>query len=223
MEKKKCLDCEIEKLINEFTINRRNKDGHGPLCKSCERIRRHGDLKQLAITKIEKAKSRWVDLPGEIWKRVIEFPNYEVSNKGRVRNPKIWKLMTGVQEKTGYVSIAFSKDKHQTKRRLGRVVAETFIRSPKAEEQVNHKDANKANNCADNLEWVTGDENMLHARPRCKRGSEHPMSKLIESDVRYIKDELAKGTSKFVLAEKFSVTERTIRNVRSNRHWQHVK
>lgn len=55
-------------------------------------------------------------------------------------------------------------------RLVHRLVAETFIeeREPMADEvdfkfQVNHKDGNKLNNRANNLEWVTGSENRIHA------------------------------------------------------------
>lgn len=44
-----------------------------------------------------------------------------------------------------------------------RVIAKTFIPNPENKPQVNHIDGDIFNNRADNLEWVTGQENMLHA------------------------------------------------------------
>ena len=43
------------------------------------------------------------------------------------------------------------------------LIATHFIDNPKNLPQVNHKDGNKLNNSMDNLEWVTAQENTIHA------------------------------------------------------------
>lgn len=46
---------------------------------------------------------------------------------------------------------------------LHRAIACTFCENPNGYKEVNHKDGNKKNNCASNLEWVTRSMNVKHA------------------------------------------------------------
>lgn len=97
----------------------------------------------------------------EIWKSVPWNQNYEVSNQGRLR--RLFKgghiPRRGTITKKGYVVVDMCSKKHK----LHRVVAIVFIENPLNLPQVNHKDCNKQNNSASNLEWVTDDENKKHA------------------------------------------------------------
>ena len=85
------------------------------------------------------------------WKRVIEFPQYEVSNTGLVRKgAKIKKCRINSH---GYPSAVLYENGRKKNVPVHRLVAIAFISNPDNLPQVNHKDENKQNNNVKNLEW----------------------------------------------------------------------
>lgn len=101
----------------------------------------------------------------EQWKTAVyngeTFSNYEVSNKGNVRNAKTKRLRTP-QVKRGYLQLGLSRKNSKDKWILvHRLVACTFIENDDIENktQVNHIDENPLNNSVENLEWSTPKEN----------------------------------------------------------------
>ena len=100
----------------------------------------------------------------EYWKDAVGFEGrYEISSLGRVRN-KETKHILKTQGKHGYRRINLTDGSGKSKNcSVHRMVAMAFIDNPENKPQVNHIDGDHANNCVDNLEWVTAEENFLHA------------------------------------------------------------
>jgi len=74
------------------------------------------------------------------------------------------KQLTPDKGPKGYARVTLSKN-HKTKRFLvHRLVGKAFVNNPNNCPCINHKDNDPSNNCADNLEWVTHSENMIHAQ-----------------------------------------------------------
>lgn len=109
----------------------------------------------------------------EEWRKIKDFPDYEVNNFGNVRSCDRYR-MTGfgsrlikgqvlrpnINKKRGgyaYISLCHGSKHHSYK--VHRLVAEAFIPNPEMKPFVNHIDCNPANNRVDNLEWVTAQEN----------------------------------------------------------------
>lgn len=99
----------------------------------------------------------------EIWKDVSGFEGmYQVSNLGRVkslRNKKPLIMRTHVNN-SGYEMVRFSVKGKTYNFTVHRLVAREFCDGHTEGMVVNHKDANRLNNIADNLEWVTQKENV---------------------------------------------------------------
>lgn len=99
----------------------------------------------------------------DTWSKINGFPNYSVSKNGEVRNDTTGKTKTPYKGTTGYYNVDLYNDGERTKMRVHRLVGEAFVDNPDSKPQINHKDGNKLNNNAANLEWVTASENMRHA------------------------------------------------------------
>lgn len=103
----------------------------------------------------------------EIYRPIKDNPRYMVSNRGQITNPRTGELLKPKKnKKTGYLSIQLRKSTNSKCKEylIHRLVAETFCnRETEKHNEVNHKDGNKENNDARNLEWVTRNQNLRHA------------------------------------------------------------
>ena len=114
----------------------------------------------------------------EIWKDIANYEGrYQVSNLGRV------KTQSGIIRRTkrnnrGYVQISLSKNGHDSYFLLHRLVAQSFISNPNNFPQVNHKDEDKSNNMAENLEWCTNAYNRHYGTGICRMASHHDYQEL---------------------------------------------
>lgn len=104
----------------------------------------------------------------EVWKIIKDYPNYIVSNLGRVKNSK-GRILKLCLIKDGYYQLCLSKDGISRHHLIHRLVAEAFIPNPNNYPIINHKDENPSNNCAENLEWCTHKYNMNYGNCNKRR------------------------------------------------------
>lgn len=115
----------------------------------------------------------------EEWRSIGGYEGlYEVSNFGQVRSlDRVIKrdsLQGDLQKRgqikkahvtpKGYLRMQLAKDGEQKNFLVHRLVANAFLPSAVLESnEINHKDGNKRNNRAKNLEWVTSQYNLQHS------------------------------------------------------------
>ena len=98
----------------------------------------------------------------EIWKDKKDYEgHYQVSNCGRVKSIKFGKerILKLITDKCGYLKVNLYKNNIKKEYFVHRLVAEAFIPNTENLPEVNHKDENKLNNNAENLEWCDREYN----------------------------------------------------------------
>lgn len=118
----------------------------------------------------------------EVWKDIPGYEGlYQISNLGRVKSLARYvqnhsgtqylreeQLKTPSERKKrgaqqGYLALMLYRDNKGQNCYVHRLVAEVFLPNPQNKQTVNHKNGNKHDNRAENLEWSTYAENNGHA------------------------------------------------------------
>ena len=163
--------------------------------------------------------------------RVPTAEDYVINEAGTVIRIRTKKEIKPHPNKKGYLQVCLTGHKSY---RIHRLVAELFVSNPDQKPQVNHKDGNKANNHYSNLEWVTDQENRLHAIEtglwdnisakvsQRQTGSGNSCAKLNDSDVLAIYQMLKSGCTVGDIARQYNVNHSNISSIKSGKSWKHL-
>ena len=118
----------------------------------------------------------------EEWRDIEAHPGYQVSNLGRVksvqrlvRTIRKGKEFSSVQQekllslqfnKSGYLVVSIGNKNSRKTHSVSRLVATAFLPNPSNLPEVNHKNENKRDNSASNLEWCTREYNQSYGTRR---------------------------------------------------------
>lgn len=176
----------------------------------------------------------------EHWKLVPEFPDYEVSNHGRIRS---WRQATDGRKnhrkhphyfkpfitRFGYAQVMLRKKNSPKPHRclVHRLVALAFIPNPKGLSDVAHNDGSKNHNHVNNLRWSTHRENQMDMRQHgtMQDGERCCTAKLTEAQVLYIKDMCKKGKrgTQRKMARQFGISPAQVNRIVKGTRWRYLQ
>lgn len=175
----------------------------------------------------------------EVWKDIKGYAGYyQVSNFGKVRSldrtdnlgrKRKGKTLSPILDKFGYCSVNLLKNSFAQKFKVHRLVANAFLENPSNYSEINHKDENKQNNYACNLEWCDRKYNMNYGsmthdfHSKRASGEKNGRSVLTNELVSEIKNTYKKGSKEFglvALSKKFGVCPSQIGNIVRGESWK---
>lgn len=169
----------------------------------------------------------------EEFRTVKTFPDYSVSNFGRVRRdaPTHESLGGYFLRQHRSTSKYFFVRLYDREARVGRyasvhrLVALAFLDNPSGYPQVNHKDGIPTNNVVTNLEWCTPKQNSVHSAKMglVVHGAQCHTARLTEADVLEVRKQYSLGTNVLDLAQRYGVTRGNIYRVGQGKTWRHVR
>lgn len=155
-------------------------------------------------------------------KYVLKY-NYYITDDGQVWSELSNRFLSTSLDKDGYEKVRLmSVDNQRHRYSIHRIVLENFFPVIDMEIlQVNHKDGNKLNNSLLNLEWVTCQENIIHAINNNLRATVNGSAKLTEKEVlEIIKLLLSKQFTNKQIAQSYQVNEETIGRIKRKQSWK---
>lgn len=112
-------------------------------------------------------------------KPIKDFPNYEIDTKGNVYNVKTGKKLKPGNVRNGYKQVRLWVNGKSKAKYVHVLVAETFIREKKADEEVDHINHNTRDNSLSNLRII---KRQLNRSLQLKR---RPVVEIINNEVSF--------------------------------------
>ena len=159
----------------------------------------------------------------EEWRVIVDFPDYSVSNLGRVRRDRprprarVGHILSPGRDKRGYARLQLSRDGVPKWRLVHRLVLLAFVGAPPSPTHEGaHWDGDPSHNELANLRWATPLEDAADAK---RHGHNRGNPKLTPPKVREIRLALKAGDRRAVIAARFGVVTQTIDKIATGKTW----
>lgn len=163
----------------------------------------------------------------EQWREIELYGlKYKVSNCGTFVGAR--GILKQRMNRDGYLDVTVGTMDKRTTVKVHRIVAILFIENPYDKKEVNHKDFNRANPRADNLEWVTHEENVKHSRDAgnysgIQLGIKNVKCRLTEKQVLKIRELYdTKELTQMEIAKLYNIGWSTVHNIVFRFTWNHI-
>jgi len=152
-----------------------------------------------------------------------EYYDYMIYSDGRIWSNKTNKWIKGGRT-DGYETLILTINKKRVKWYRHRLLLYLFNEIPEWEKlQVNHKNLIKSDCSLQNLEWVTGEENIKHAVKNnaypYRKGESACNVKLTDEEAKIIK---YGSLSSAELKRLYGCSRCTVSQIRKGRKWKHI-
>ena len=123
---------------------------------------------------------------------------YAITSCGRVYSYRSKRFLKPAKDKDGYLYVVLSVNGKRKKCTIHRLVATAYIPNPDSLPTVNHKDEDKTNNSINNLEWMSGRDNVIYSQGKKVFCVEHNITYNSISDVALLLNVSVQAVSKAI-------------------------
>lgn len=158
-------------------------------------------------------------------KKIPNFPNYAVTQKGQVWSIRFNRFLKQTQDTDGYYIVGLRENKKKKTQTIHKIVLDTYVGSCPRGMVCRHLNGIKTDNRVSNLSWGTMQENCndreIHGRT--SRGENHTTAKLKGFEVLKIRKLYKnKQFNQTKLAKMFNVSQGNIWKIISGNAWKHL-
>lgn len=162
-----------------------------------------------------KPKIEIPDLEGEIWTEVYGFPNYEISNYGRVKNIRRGNLVKPSDDGQGYYFVGLYYEGKRSIKRVARLVYDSFSDTP-CNLTIDHINRQKNDDRYSNLRCITNREN-IENKEKVIKNNKYNLTNELRGEIA--KKILTGEWTTWTVKKKFGIPMKYTRNVKKRGSW----